>query len=156
MKSRNGLHDIWCRFVVLARRLAHYPRRSASRLPGTAPCAFRTLKRRSSLHVACGLGLSVVGWILDLLIAEDPPPIDFVARVDLLNRHKASQRCRALACQAVNNLALMCLPGNVNLWQAAVDGQQVWSDLRPMCSLTPLEVFVASKTNAYLRNVSQT
>ena len=53
------------------------------------PCqvktALRTLKCTSSLHGSCGMGLSVVGWILDLLIAEDPPPINFVARVDLLN-----------------------------------------------------------------------
>ena len=60
------------------------------------PCqvktALRTLKCTSSLHVACGLGLSAVGWILDLLIAEEPAPTDFVARVDLLNRYKASQQ----------------------------------------------------------------
>ena len=39
------------------------------------PCqvktALRTLKCTSSLHVACGLGLSAVGWILDLLIVEN-------------------------------------------------------------------------------------
>ena len=62
------------------------------------PCqlktALRTLKCTSSLHAACGLGLSAVGWILDLLIAEEPAPADFVARVELLNRYKASQRCK--------------------------------------------------------------
>ena len=46
-----------------------------------------------------------MGWILDLLIAEKPARIDFVARVDLQNRYKESQRCRDLACQAVNKLA---------------------------------------------------
>ena len=107
----------------------------------------RTLKCTSSLHVACGLGLSVVGWILDLLIAEKPAPIDFVARVDLLNRYKASLRCRALACQAVNKLAPMCLPGSRNFWKVAVDGQEVWSDLRPNSSMTPFEAYLSLKTS---------
>ena len=115
------------------------------------PCqlktVLRTLKCTSSLHVACGLNLSAVGWILDLLIAEKPAPIDFVARVDLLNRYKASQRCRALACQAVNKLAPMCLPGTRNFWKVAVDGQEVWSDLRPNSSMTPFEVFLSLKTS---------
>ena len=107
------------------------------------PCqvksALRTLKCTSSLHVACGLGLSAVSWILDLLLSEKPTPADFVARVDLLNRYKASHRCRPLACQAVNTLAPMCLPGAVDFWQAEVDGQKIWADLRPNISLTPLE-----------------
>ena len=61
------------------------------------PCqvktALRTLKCTSSLHTACGLGLSVLGWILDRLIAEKPRPADFVDRVDLLNRKQVRKKC---------------------------------------------------------------
>ena len=109
--------------------------------------ALRTLKCTATLHGSCDLGLSAVNWILDLLVAEKPAPTDFVARVDLLNRYKTSQRCRALACQAVNSLAPLCLPGTASFWQALVSGKEVWSDLRPNRSLTPLERFLAAKTS---------
>ena len=99
------------------------------------PCqvktALRTLTCTASLHNSCELAVSAVNWILSLLVAEEPNPTDFVARVDLLNRYKTSQRCRNLACQAVNSLAPLCLPGTANFWQAVVGGREVWSALRP-------------------------
>ena len=114
------------------------------------PCqvktALRTLKCTATLHGSPELGLSAVNWILSRLIAEEPDPTDFVARVDLLNRGKTSQRCRALACEAVNSLAPLCLPGTANFWQALVRGKEVWSDLRPNRSLTPLERFPSAET----------
>ena len=67
--------------------------------------------------------------------------------MDLLNRYKTRQRCRALACQAVNSLAPLCLPGTANFWQAVVGGREVWSDLRPNRSLTPLERFLSERTH---------
>ena len=90
---------------------------------------------------------------MDLLIAEKPTPSDFVAHVDLLNRYKESQRCRALACQAVNKLAPMRLPGPRNFWQVAVDGQKVWSDVRPNSSMTPFEVFFLSSETSEVVSV---
>ena len=115
------------------------------------PCqmkaSIRTLKCTASLHNSCDLGLSAVNWILNLLVAEEPAAMDFVARVDLLNRSKTSQRCRALACEAVNRLSPLCLPGTARFWQTLVSGQKVWSDLRPNESLTSLERFLAAKTS---------
>ena len=89
------------------------------------PCqvktTLKTLNCTSILHVACGLGLSVVGWILDVLLADNPSPEAFVHGVDLLNRYKTSQRCRPLTCDAVNKLAPMCLPGPPEFWETVVE-----------------------------------
>ena len=41
----------------------------------------------------------------------------------------------------------MCLPGTPNFWKAAVDGQEVWADLRPNSCMTSFEVFLSSKTS---------
>jgi hypothetical protein len=39
----------------------------------------------------------------------------------------------------------MCLPGAVDFWQAEVDGEKIWADLRPNISLTPLEAYLSTK-----------
>ena len=123
------------------------------------PCQLKTLLRTlnctSSLHVACGLSSSAVAWILELLFSEKPAPNDFVARVDLLNRYKTSQRCRAHACQAVNKLTPMCLPGTGNIWNDIVDGKKVWADLRPNNNMTPFEFFLSSKTQAIVTETNR-
>ena len=122
------------------------------------PCqvkpVLRTLRCTSSLRVACGVGLSVVGWILDILFAAQPAPLEFVARVNLLNRYKASHRCRALACQAVNKMAPMCLLGPRSFWQVAVHGQHTWADLCPSNSLTQVEHILYLKTRTGLSHFS--
>ena len=109
--------------------------------------AMRTLTCTNSLHTGCKMGLSLVNWIVDLLISEDPRPHDFVNRVDLLNRHQYSQRCRVLACDAVNKLAPLCLPGNARFWGTYVDSTKVWASLRPKDQMAPFERFLTSKTH---------
>ena len=115
------------------------------------PCqvksALRTLKCTESLHNSCHFTDSAVNWMLSLLVAEKPDPTDFVDRVDLLNRNNRSLRCRRLACEAVNSLAPLCLPGTSNFWQTIVGDREVWSALRPKESLTQLERYLTEKTD---------
>ena len=78
--------------------------------PCQVKALLKTVRRTSSLHASCGISVSVVDWILDVLLAENMAPSEFVSRVDLLNRHRSSQRCPCLASRAVSVLAPLCLP----------------------------------------------
>ena len=54
-----------------------------------------------------------------------------VEYVDLLNRDRGGQRCRAQTADLVTRLASLCLPSSRTLWSEEVDGQCVWDALRP-------------------------
>ena len=54
-----------------------------------------------------------------------------VEYVDLLNRDRGGQRCRAQTADLVTRLASLCLPSSRTLRYEGVVGQCVWALLRP-------------------------
>ena len=114
--------------------------------PCQVKALLKTLRCTSSLHASCGISVSVVDWILDVLLAENMAPSEFVSRVDLFNRHRSSQRCPRLASRAVSVLAPLCLPGPESMWASVVDGEKVWADLWPRSSLSPIGSYLDART----------
>ena len=77
------------------------------------------------------LRFSVTAWNLQALLSGNPSARDMVEYVDLLNRDRGGQRCRAQTADLVTRLASLCLPSSRTLWSEGVDGQCVWAPLRP-------------------------
>ena len=110
------------------------------------PCqvksVLKTLSIVASLHTSCNLGISVLHWILERFLHADPEGQDIVDRMDLLNRHQSSHRCRPWATYIINKLTPHCLPNpprdNPTFWVQPVRGRKVWADLQ---AVTPETCF---------------